>query len=132
MHAHPQIAPHAARQARRQEVPPATTYQTVTLFLDGITADDYLQWVRDPDPPDAGVLKLITVGAAPLGDRIRVELLVEGDPPPPRLAAHSLGFPMTPEVGAVRVTLGSRSRRPAGRVARAGSAASAPAGLGAL
>jgi hypothetical protein len=70
----------------------------LTLSLDGITAHDYLQWVRDPDPPSRDDLKLLAVTAPPLGDHIRLEVLSAGDPPPATIAAHALGFPMTADV----------------------------------
>jgi hypothetical protein len=43
---------------------------TVTLSLDGITPDDYMQWVRDPEPPNRDDLKLVTATATALGDTI--------------------------------------------------------------
>jgi hypothetical protein len=69
---------------------------TVTLFLDGITSDDYLQWVRDPEPPNRDDLKLVTATA--FGDTIELELLSTGGPPPAAVAASAVGFPITPEV----------------------------------
>jgi hypothetical protein len=50
--------------------------QSLRLLLDGITADDYLCWVRDPAPQAlAGHgLQSISVTADPLGDRIDLEL----------------------------------------------------------
>jgi hypothetical protein len=78
---------------RRREQP-----FTVTLFLDGVTPDDYMQWVRDPEPPNRDDLKLITATATPLGDTIQLELLSTGEPPPAAAAASAVGFPITPEV----------------------------------
>jgi hypothetical protein len=74
--------------------------QPLTLRLDGITAGDYLAWIHDPEPPALGHdLRDITVRAAPLGDRIDVELVWDREhPPPPRAAAVTAGFPLTPEV----------------------------------
>ena len=69
---------------------------TVTLFLDGITPDDYMQWIRDPEPPNRDDLKLVTATATALGD-IQLELLSTGDPPP-AVAASAVGLPITPEV----------------------------------
>jgi hypothetical protein len=71
---------------------------TVTLFLDGITPDDYMQWIRDPEPPNRDDLKLVTATATALGDTIQLELLSTGDPPPAAVAASAVGFPITPEV----------------------------------
>lgn len=64
-------------------------------MLEGITADDYLPWVRDPEPLALGMsLRSVAVSAAPIGDRIEVELCWDDTPPPIRSAA----FPPTPEV----------------------------------
>jgi hypothetical protein len=71
---------------------------TVTLFLDGITPDDYMQWIRDPEPPNRDDLKLITATATALGDTIQLELLSTGAPLPAAVAASAVGFPITPEV----------------------------------
>lgn len=76
---------------RRREQP-----FTVTLFLGGITPADYMQCVRDPEPPNREDLKLITATATPLGDTIQLELLSTGDPPPAAVAATAVGFPITP------------------------------------
>jgi hypothetical protein len=131
MHAlsQPRTAPDESQDARSQGASRARTHQTLTLLLDGITADDYLQWVRDPDPPDRKDLTLIAACSAPLGDRIQLELLVEGEPLSPSLAANTVGFPITPDVAAVRGRLrasppmpvrpdpacGQRDRRSPGR-----------------
>ena len=84
---------HRPSLERRREQP-----FTVTLFLDGITPDDYMQWIRDPDPPNRDDLKLITATATAPGDTIQLELLSTGDPPPAAVAASAVGFPITPEV----------------------------------
>jgi hypothetical protein len=49
--------------------------QILTLQLDGITASDYLQWCRDPEPPalDYG-LRSISIDADPLADTITARL----------------------------------------------------------
>jgi hypothetical protein len=92
------------RGLRRTEHAPAETAKPLptlyglTLVLAGITADDYLQWNRDPDPPTRTELKLISAQAAPLGNRIELELLALGEPPSHRAAAIAAGFPITPEV----------------------------------
>jgi hypothetical protein len=71
---------------------------TVTLFLDGITPDDYMQWIRDPEPPNRDDLRLITATTTGLRDTIQLELLSTGEPPPAAVAASAVGFPITPEV----------------------------------
>jgi hypothetical protein len=54
--------------------------QLLTLILDGITADDYLSWVRDPEPAALGhALRQLHVRADRLGDRIELQLLWEGE-----------------------------------------------------
>ena len=76
--------------------------QFLTLKLDGITAADYLTWVRDPEPPALGLsLDSITVRAEPLGDTIEAVLNWNRPPPVPRTAAMAAGLPLTPEVSAV-------------------------------
>ena len=73
--------------------------QRLTLMLEGITADDYLTWVRDPEPLALGMsLRSVAVSAAPIGDRIEVDLCWDDTPPPTRSAAIAAGFPLTPEV----------------------------------
>jgi hypothetical protein len=81
------------------------TLQRLTLTLDGITAGDYLQWVREPEPPALAVaLRSIDVSADPLGDTI--EAVLSWDVPPPRAneAAQVAGFPLTSEIVAIRST----------------------------
>jgi hypothetical protein len=74
----------------------------LTLTLDGITAGDYLTWVRDPEPPALGsALRCVTVHADPRGDTIEAELRWRGRPPEPEEAARLAGFPLVPEVIAV-------------------------------
>jgi hypothetical protein len=70
----------------------------VTLFLDGITPDDYMQWIRDPEPPNRDDLKLVAATATASDDTIQLELLSTGEPPPAAVAASAVGFPITPEV----------------------------------
>lgn len=78
------------------------TRQHLTLKLDGITAADYLAWVRDPEPPALGLsLDAVTVEAEPLGDTIEVALSWNRPPPAPRTAAIAAGLPLTEEVRAV-------------------------------
>jgi hypothetical protein len=75
---------------------------TLTLTLDGITAGDYLTWMRDPEPPALGsALRSVMVRADPLGDSIELELLWHGDPPGLEHAVRAAGFPLIPEVIAV-------------------------------
>jgi hypothetical protein len=85
---------HQRSSAERQREQPFT----VTLFLDGVTPDDYMQWIRDPEPPNRDDLKLTTATATALGDTIQLELLSTGEPAPAAVAASALGFPITPEV----------------------------------
>jgi hypothetical protein len=74
----------------------------IELLLRGITAEDYLTWIRDPEPPSLGrELESIAVRADPFGDRIHVELCWRGRAPDPRTAAARAGFALTPEVVAV-------------------------------
>jgi hypothetical protein len=77
--------------------------QILTLTLDGITAEDYLTWVRDPEPPAFGrELRSVTARAEALGDTVEVELEWDGKPPTARAATAAAGLPLTPEVVAVR------------------------------
>ena len=84
--------------------PPSTTHvQSLVIRLDGITAGDYLAWVRDPEPPalDHG-LRSVTVSAEPLGEIINVELVWAGEAPTtPRAAAVAAGFALIPEIVAL-------------------------------
>jgi hypothetical protein len=104
MHAlsHPRTTQDESQDARSQGASRPATHHTLTLLLDGIIADDYLQWVRDPDPPEREALKLTAVRSAPLGDRIQLELLVAGEPLAPSVLADAVGFPITTNVAAVR------------------------------
>ena len=88
--------------------------QLLTLTLDGITAGDYLAWVRDPEPQALGAgLCSIGVRADPLGDSIHAVLTWGVQPPSPRAAATAAGLPLTPEVIGVeaREAPARRSRR---------------------
>ena len=78
------------------------TVQYLTITLDGITAADYLAWVRDPEPAalDAN-LQAVTLQADMLGDVIEATLAWSGPPPAPSAAAPTAGFPITPEVVSV-------------------------------
>ena len=76
-----------------------TTFQRLTFELDGITAGDYLAYVRNPDPPGLGrALRSMAIHAEPLGDTIEVVLGWDGPAPEPAQAEILSGLPMTPEV----------------------------------
>jgi hypothetical protein len=83
----------------------STTHaQSLRIRLDGITAGDYLAWVRDPEPPalDHG-LQSVAISAEPLGDLVNIELVWTGQPPTaPSTAAAAAGFALIPEVVSVR------------------------------
>ena len=84
--------------------PPSTPHvQSLIIRLDGITAGDYLAWVRDPEPPalDYG-LRSVAISAEPLGELVHIELIWAGRPPTtPSAAPVAAGFALTPEVVAV-------------------------------
>lgn len=86
--------------------------QTLTLMLDGVTADDYLAWVRDPEPAalDSDLVS-ITTRAQPVSDRIEVELVWKRDAPNPREAALAAGFPLTPHVTRLRAVTAPHTGR---------------------
>lgn len=70
--------------------------QTLTLKLDGITADDYLSWCRDPEPPALGLaLRSIAIEAGPLGDTITAILDWRCSPPSVTGAASAAGLPLS-------------------------------------
>ncbi len=74
----------------------------LTMLLDGITAGDYLTWVRDPEPAALGrVLRAVAAEPDPTGNRIDLELVWEDEALSPRAAAAIAGFPLTAEVTAV-------------------------------
>jgi hypothetical protein len=73
--------------------------QVLILTLDGITAGDYLAWVRDPEPPALGQeLCQVSVHGDPLGDTVQAVLVWRGAAPAPSVAASIAGLPLTPEV----------------------------------
>jgi hypothetical protein len=73
--------------------------QILTLTLDGITAGDYMTWVRDAEPRALGrELRSITLRGDPLGDTIEAALVWERRPFVPAAAAVIAGLPLTPEV----------------------------------
>jgi hypothetical protein len=76
-----------------------THVQRLTLKLDGITAGDYLAWVRDPEPPALGLdLCSVTVRGDPLGDTVEALLSWRVSPPDGVAAGPAAGLPLTPEV----------------------------------
>jgi hypothetical protein len=80
--------------------------QTLTLQLDGITAGDYLQWVRDPDPPALGAgLRAVDVDAEPLDEEIAVVLDWAVPAPPARRAAPAAGLPLSAGVSVRRAEI---------------------------
>ena len=98
--------------------------QHLTLELDGITAGDYLAWVRDPEPPALGTsLRSIRVQADPLGDTVHAVLSWNGPPPCPAAAASAAGLPQTPEVAAMTARPRCEGRAPARSLSGRGSAA---------
>jgi hypothetical protein len=88
----------------------ATTHvQSLVIRLDGITAGDYLTWVWDPEPPalDHG-LRSVAISAEPLGELVKIDLVWADRPPTrPSAAAVAAGFPLIPEVVAVRSVAGA-------------------------
>jgi hypothetical protein len=109
------------------------TTQTLTLTLDGITAGDYLTWIRDPEPPALGrELREIEVSADPLGETISATLRWEGTAPPARVAAAVAGLPPTAEVTGLTSAGHRRTEpQPHSRVRSAGLIRRAhPAGAG--
>jgi hypothetical protein len=92
--------------------------QRLTLTLDGITAGDYMTWVRDPEPPALGRdLDSIAVRGDPLGDTVDALLSWNVAPPDATTAAANAGLPLTPEVMAVKA-YADESRRSKGRAPR--------------
>jgi hypothetical protein len=77
--------------------------QYLSLELDGITAGDYLSWVRDPEPAALDMeLCSVAVDADPLGHVIEATLVWNGPAPDPPVAARIAGFPLTAEVASVK------------------------------
>jgi hypothetical protein len=90
--------------------------QFLILTLDGITAGDYLAWVRDPEPPVLGRdLRAVSVQGDPLGDTIEAVLAWRGAAPAPAVAASVAGLPLTPELIKLEEH-GQRTRRTTERV----------------
>lgn len=100
-----------AKEPTMSEPCPDRSRQTLTLDLDGVTAGDYLAWVRDPDPPALGRgLCSVEVEAAAVGPTITATLEWPGPPPAPLAAASIAGFPLTEDVRAIRVETATGSR----------------------
>jgi hypothetical protein len=77
--------------------------QVLIITLDGITAGDYLAWVRDPEPPALGQeLYQVRVHGDPLGDTVQAVLVWRSAAPAPSVAAQVAGLPLTPEVVGVQ------------------------------
>lgn len=119
----------AVSEHPRLERARATTSQALSIELEGITAGDYLTWVRDPEPMALGSdLHSIEVSADPLGSIIDVELVWNGVTPSlPRRAASKAGLPTTADVRDVRERPASAwpRRSPAARFAPVHAHASA-------
>ena len=82
------------------------TVQYLTITLDGITAADYLAWVRDPEPAALNRdLQAVTVQAEMLGDVIEATLAWAGSAPMPSRAAPAAGFPLIPEVACMEARI---------------------------
>jgi hypothetical protein len=100
--------------------PPSTPHvQSLIIKLHGITAGDYLAWVRDPEPPVLDHrLRSVAISAEPLGELVYVELVWADQPPTtPGAAAAAAGFALTPEVVAVlSATCTAGGHRPIGEV----------------
>jgi len=96
------VDPHHQRPDTRHRAGRRKAYrvtQILTLKLDGITADDYLTWCRDPDPPalDFG-LRSISIQADPLGDTITATLDWDQPAPAAATAATAAGMVLCPVV----------------------------------
>jgi hypothetical protein len=90
-----------------------THVQSLRIRLGGITAGDYLTWVRDPEPPalDRG-LRSVATSAELRGEVVNVKLVWTGQPPTtPSDAAAAAGFALTPEVVAVHSATWTADRR---------------------
>ena len=75
------------------------TFQRLIFELDGITAGDYLAYVRNPEPPGLGtVLRSMAINAEPLGDTIEFVLGWDGPAPEPAQAEILAGLPLIPEI----------------------------------
>jgi hypothetical protein len=89
---------HAPRNYGAGQTQRRPALRRLTLILTGIMAEDYLQWIRDPDPPPVPGLRLVSAKITPSGQCIQLELIAAGEPATPEAAALAVGFPITPEV----------------------------------
>jgi hypothetical protein len=77
--------------------------QVITLDLDGITAEDYLAYFADADPPlEASRLVSVAAEPRPQSEMVVAVLRWDGTPPPARVAASAAGFQLTQDVVDVR------------------------------
>ena len=87
------------------------TTQRLTLKLDGVTAGDYLAYIRDPEPPALGhALRSISVTADPFGSIVEATIEWDGPAPEAHAAARAAGLPVTGDVRAVRSRVPLRRR----------------------
>jgi hypothetical protein len=94
---HAEVTASERQTPNRDQGQPAE--QHLTIVLEGITATDYLAWVRDPEPLTLGrELHSVSLQADPLGELIEVLLRWNTEPPAPPAAAPAAGFYLTPEV----------------------------------
>ena len=83
--------------------------QTLILTLEGITAGDYVTWVRDPEPPPSGETFVDHAARNPLGHT--VEAVLEGGlAAAPEGGGADRGLPLTPEVHPGAGTRAGRAR----------------------
>jgi hypothetical protein len=99
--------------------------QSLLTRLDGMTAGDYLTWVRDPEPPalDDG-LRSVATSTAPLAEPVDTVLVWAGQPPTTSdAAAVAAGFALTPEVAAAQsaTRTADKQRAQSSRARHAGS-----------
>ena len=79
--------------------------QRLSILLDGIRAEDYLAWVRDPEPAALGGALVEVAAHAAGNDRVRARLRWAGSPPAPGVAARIAGLPLIEGVVEVREEL---------------------------
>ena len=106
----------------------AMKHQRLTLELEGITAGDYLTWLRDPDPPALGrELASVVVRCDPLGATVEALLSWSGAPPDAAVAGARAGLPITGEVVSIGCETLSLAPPPDVRVEATGGARGWPA-----
>jgi hypothetical protein len=82
------------------------TYQTLRIQLDGMTAGDYLAYMRDPEPAALGHgLRAVAVRAEPLDDVVEALLTWDAAPADACRAAAMAGFPTGAEVVGIECRL---------------------------